>query len=77
MSFLSPLFIWTDAMLKNGKSALESMQEVAKRAKPTRVGVVPTADAPPAAKARAAAPKRKPRVNAKAKAKARSKSRRR
>jgi len=75
MSFLSPLFIWTDAMLKNGKSALESMQTAAKGAKPARVGVVPTADAPPAR--RAPGGKRKARVKAKAKAKGRSKSRRR
>ena len=69
MSFLSPLFIWTDAMLKSGKSALDSMQAVARRAKSPRVGVVPTADAP--APERAAEAKPKARVKAKGKAKSR------
>jgi hypothetical protein len=61
MSFLSPLFIWTEAMLKSGKSALDSMQAVAKR---SRVGVIPTADAPTRGN-------RKARVKAKGKAKSR------
>lgn len=69
MSFLSPLFIWTDAMLKSGKVALDSMQTVAKRAQSTRVGVIPTADAP--AKAASPARRRKPPMKAKRKAKAR------
>ena len=65
MSFLSPLFIWTEAMLKSGKSALDSMQAVAKR---SRVGVIPTADAPPR---QATGGNRKARVKAKGKAKSR------
>jgi len=68
MSFLTPLFIWTDAMLKGGKVALDSMQAVAKSAKTTRVGVIPTPDAP--AKA-STARRRKPPMKAKRKAKAR------
>jgi len=68
MSFLSPLFIWTDAMLKSGKVALDSMQTVARRAQSTRVGVIPTPDAP--AKD-STAPRRKPPMKAKRKAKAR------
>ena len=68
MSFLSPLFIWTDAMLKSGKSTLDSMQAVARSAKPARVGVIPTADAP---QTRASAARPKARVKAKRKAKSR------
>ncbi len=59
MSFLSPLFIWTDAMLKSGKSALDSMQAVARSAKSPRVGVVPTADAPRAKAKRKARSRRR------------------
>lgn len=70
MSFLSPLFIWTDAMLKSGKSALDSMHAVARSAKSPRVGVVPTADAPPAREAAA-----KPAARARAKGKAKSRRR--
>jgi len=69
MSFLSPLFIWTDAMLKSGKSTLDSMQAVARSANSTRVGVIPTADAP--APQRATGAKPKARVKAKRKAKSR------
>ena len=69
MSFLSPLFIWTDAMLKSGKSTLDSMQAVARGAKSPRVGVIPTADAPAPQRATDARPKA--RVKAKGKAKAR------
>jgi len=68
MSFLSPLFIWTDAMLKSGKSALDSMQAVARSAKSTRVGVIPTADAP---QSRETAARPKARARAKGKAKSR------
>ena len=69
MSFLSPLFIWTDAMLKSGKSTLDSMQAVAKRAQSSRVGVIPTADAP--APQGATGARGKARVKAKRKAKSR------
>jgi len=69
MSFLSPLFIWTDAMLKSGKSTLDSMQAVAKRTQSSRVGVIPTADAP--APQRATGAKGNARVKAKRKAKSR------
>ena len=69
MSFLSPLFIWTDAMLKSGKSTLDSMQAVARSAKSARVGVIPTADAP--APQRATGAKGKARVKANRKAKSR------
>jgi hypothetical protein len=67
MSFLTPLFIWTDAMLKGGKHALDSMQAVARSAKSPRVGVIPTADAP----TKGAAGGRKARAKAKSEAKAR------
>jgi hypothetical protein len=68
MNFLSPLFIWTDAMLKGGKAALDSMQVAAKRSPSARIAVIPTADAPPRRRARA---KPKARANAKRKAKSR------
>ena len=67
MSFLSPLFIWTDAMLKGGQATLDSMQVLAKRAQSPRIGVIPTADAP----AKGATGRRKARVKAKRKAKSR------
>ncbi len=70
MSFLSPLFIWTDAMLKGGRATLDSMQAFAKRAQSPRIGVIPTADAP----AKGASGRRKARAGAKAK-KARSRRR--
>lgn len=67
MSFLSPLFIWTDAMLKGGQATLDSMQVLAKRAQSPRIGVIPTADAP----AKGATGRRKARVKANRKAKSR------
>ena len=69
MSFLSPLFIWTDAMLKGGQATLDSMQVLAKRAQSPRIGVIPTADAP--APQRATGAKGNARVKAKRKAKSR------
>jgi hypothetical protein len=72
MNFLSPLFIWTDAMLKGGKAALDSMQEVAKRSPSARIAVIPTADAPPRRESAA-----RPNANARVKAKRKAKSRRR
>ena len=68
MSFLSPLFLWTDAMLKNGRVALDSVQALTRRAQSARVGVIPTTDAPPKG---ATGSKPKARVKAKRKAKGR------
>ena len=44
-ALVSPFFAWTNAVLKGGEMLLDSMQAAARR---TRVGIVPTADAPPA-----------------------------
>ena len=70
-SFLSPFFAWTEAALRGGYLMLDQLQEAAKRARQTRVGVIPTADAPPSK------PRRKAAAKAKPKAKAKGRSRRR
>jgi len=67
-ALVSPLFAWTNAVLKGGELMLDSMQAVAKNAGGVRVAVLPDADAPA----------RKRSAPAKAKARsARAKGRRR
>lgn len=60
-TFLSPFFAWTEAALRGGHLVLDQLHEAAKRARPARVGVIPTADAP------ARKPRRKPAAKAKRK----------
>jgi hypothetical protein len=60
--FVNPLTAWTDLVLKGGNMVLASMQAAAARARSARVGVIPTADAPPKR-----APRRKPNARPKAK----------
>ena len=45
-ALVSPLFAWTNAILKGGEMMLDSMQAVAKNASGVRVAVLPDADAP-------------------------------
>jgi hypothetical protein len=66
-TLVSPLFAWTNAVLKGGEMVLDSMQAVAKNASGVRVAVLPDADAPA----------RKRSAPAKAKARSRAKGRRR
>jgi hypothetical protein len=63
-AFVSPLFAWTNAVLKGGEMMLDSMAAAAKNAKAVRVAVLPDADAPrsrPAQKAAAGRRKAKRR----------------
>jgi hypothetical protein len=46
-AFVSPLFAWSNAVLKGGEMMLDSMQAAAKNARNVRVAVLPDADAPP------------------------------
>lgn len=46
-AFVSPLFAWSNAVLKGGEMVLDSMQAAAKNARNVRVAVLPDADAPP------------------------------
>jgi hypothetical protein len=70
-SFVSPFFAWTEAALRGGHLMLEQLQEAAKQARAKRVGVIPTADAPPRKPRRKAAAKAKRRVKAKGKSRRR------
>jgi len=45
-ALVSPLFAWSNAVLKGGEMMLDSMQAVAKNAGGVRVAVLPDADAP-------------------------------
>jgi hypothetical protein len=45
-ALVSPLFAWTNAVLKGGEMMLDSMQAMAKNASGVRVAVLPDADAP-------------------------------
>ena len=56
-ALVSPLFAWSNAMLKGGEMVLDSMQAAASQARKASVGVIPTADAP--ARRRSASRKRK------------------
>lgn len=66
-SFVSPFFAWTEAALRGGHLMLDQLQEAAKQARARRVGVIPTADAPPRKPRRKAAGKARPRLKAKGK----------
>jgi hypothetical protein len=47
-ALVSPLFAWTNAVLKGGEMMLDSMQAAARNAQGVvRVAVLPDADAPP------------------------------
>ena len=54
-ALVSPLFAWSNALLKGGEMVLDSMQAAARQAKSATVGVIPTLDAP--------APRRSPTRN--------------
>ena len=56
-ALVSPLFAWSNAMLKGGEMVLDSMQAAATQARKATVGVIPTADAP--ARRKSASRKRK------------------
>lgn len=45
-ALVSPLFAWTNAVLKGGEMILDSMQAAAKTANTARVAVLPEPDAP-------------------------------
>jgi hypothetical protein len=45
-AFVSPMFAWTNAVLKGGEMMLDSMAAAAKNAKQIRVAVLPDADTP-------------------------------
>ena len=45
-ALVSPLFAWSNAVLKGGEMVLDSMQAAATQARKATVGVIPTADAP-------------------------------
>ena len=68
-ALVSPLFAWSNALLKGGEMVLDSMQAAAKQAKSASVAVIPTLDAP--------APGRSRRKKAGAKAKRKAKAARR
>jgi hypothetical protein len=46
-ALVSPLFAWTNAVLKGGEMLLDSMQAAANNAKSVRVAVLPAANGPP------------------------------
>ena len=45
-ALVSPLFAWTNAMLKSGEMMLDSMQLAARNARNIRVAVLPDTDTP-------------------------------
>ena len=45
-AFVSPLFAWSNAVLKGGEMMLDSMAAAAKNAQRVRVAVLPEANAP-------------------------------
>jgi hypothetical protein len=60
-ALVSPLFAWTNAVLKGGEMMLDSMQAAARTAKSVSVAVLPDADAP--ARKRSAPAKAKARTS--------------
>jgi len=66
-ALVSPLFAWTNAVLKGGEMMLDSMHAAARNARTVRVAVLEDADTPP----------RKRSAPGKAKARSRAKGRRR
>lgn len=69
-ALVSPLFAWSNALLKGGEMVLDSMQAAAKQAKSASVAVIPTLDAP------APGGSRRKKAGAKAKRKAKAARRR-
>jgi hypothetical protein len=49
--FVNPFSLWTDLAFKTGEAILASAHAAAVRANAPKVGVIPTADAPPLSKA--------------------------
>lgn len=45
-AFVSPLFAWSNAMLKGGELMLDSLAAASRNARAVRVAVLPEADAP-------------------------------
>ena len=59
-ALVSPLFAWSNAVLKSGEMMLDSMQAAATQVRKAAVGVIPTADAPaPRRRSRSSSSKRK------------------
>jgi hypothetical protein len=46
-ALVSPLFAWTNAVLRGGQMMLDSMHTAARNARNVRVAVLPDADTPP------------------------------
>jgi len=46
-AFVSPLFAWSNAVLKGGEMVLDSMQAATRNAQGVRVAVLEAADTPP------------------------------
>jgi hypothetical protein len=46
-AIVTPMFAWSNAVLKGGEMMLNSMEAMAKNARTVRVAVLPEADAPP------------------------------
>jgi hypothetical protein len=46
-ALVSPLFAWTNAVLRGGQMMLDSMHAAARNARNVRVAVLPDADTPP------------------------------
>jgi hypothetical protein len=59
-AFVSPLFAWSNAVLKGGEMMLDSMQAAATQVRKATVDVIPTPDAPTRrARSKASSRKRK------------------
>ena len=65
-AFVSPLFAWSNAVLKGGEMVLDSMQAAARNARNVRVAVLPEADAPQPRKRPGSGKKRSPRAKKRA-----------
>lgn len=65
-ALVSPLFAWSNAVLKSGEMMLESMEAAARQVRKAAVGVIPTSDAP--------APRRRSRGKRTAKSRAKRRS---
>jgi hypothetical protein len=73
--FVNPLTLWTDLAFKTGEAMLASAHAVV-RANAPKVGVIPTADAPPVRQASKAARSKAPRARVRSKTKAKRRSKR-
>jgi hypothetical protein len=74
--FVNPLTLWTDLAFKTGEAILASAHAAAVRANAPKVGVIPTADAPPVRQASKAARSKAPRARVRSKTKAKRRSKR-